>query len=1672
MAAGSQPATDEGFPKGLGAAAGLTAFGASGFIPFKDKRLWDYYINAVRGVETGFPAAILRTFRVSESLSPLETWSKISISAPEMKRAGVYTDYLRHVFGDVKDVTLKPAGKVFGEVHAGGKVIGMGIQMEGGPPGRAISDYYARVMGVDLSLHKSLTQDYLKAQYKLANVELPFDDWVKFQKPRMVLGVRLREKATILGQEILFSGKQQRAIAKAEVLYNVARAKAATTTGRLNVLLSKPFDVPVIGPALSKFPFLKKLAVEPGTQTEMFGRFIKKGLMIGAGWKALEYYDYLRSEGSVASLPFGTALGGVLGGTLFSKAGRAFSSKGLAIGAALGAASAVLPRFEHGLFHGIASAGADINIARAQVSQTIGLTESLKEQEEVTPGLTSFKTALGFTGVGALLGGLSSYTTFLGASFAEKVKSKGKETIVEIFERLRLERSEKLGKIWTETGVGRSLAKLPGVGKFLGKIKHPAALGAVVGLGAWAGLSTGLGLLSGNILAAVPGAGIVGTEETSEELQAIYSGEKEIAVRKGRFWEASRGQAWEGGAVDFYRPHALARLKSRAYQKGIYDDEAEKFEYDPLLNPLKALFGSDEWKYYYERKNQFKRGAPQTSTYFSGVPFIGPLLAETIGVALKPRKFVRPEEWYKGGEYLYHPERLELEPSYELGGLEPGVPVSPGKTSQVLNELIYKRREAVGLPGFAAGAIQKEITGREEYFQNLQTMGEMGKETGSEYWLWEHLNLGGAILSSEGARRFIPRTRSYLDEYNPLQNEVPSWYPKDYFLDPRMGDSMKKFPEYEIRSAGPGYESLHPELEGVDPENYPSLHKLKILGDLFHWSDEYRSMARQEQKRKWQMSESDQMMLETIQEQVSQKKQRREFTPYRFTEDLSPVSSEIEAQYSAPERLAGKAWETIAHSMETPFEYLTPFSPAAKLIRQRSALEEYKKAEAVGTSASFWDRPLENFLLPGMEMLEHKLGDKEVAGPHQARRETSEYFDMLKWVKESRLEQQAAMTGQTEEMLEHRRQKRSTLFGMDPFSSAGHIMSVLPRRERDFFTEFASAQTEEARSEILSLVPENERKIYAAQWLKQEQEGIRERKEAETATKADLQREQAIQAVRRTDGMGTSNDLEEQWLAETGGNSPIDDWLREKKAKQYFATHSLPGAGWLGWNSQTDLEDIKMKYVENTGCLSGDSCLFDTELNEVPAGLITKEVSIMNSKGKETKPQEIFKYFNNKRMYQISNTGIHIGSIFVTENHKIPIVRASNASYIKVEVEAKDIRPRDKMLYPKMFFSEILTKIDLLDFVNQNSLTKFIILSEDKRKFCYHNSKKRQYIRKIILDENFGKFLGWYIAEGWIEYKKNCSHSVGFSLNLKEQNVAEWLIKYAYDTFGAKGSIVPEKKAKALKVLIHSPGIANLLISFCAGKKAITKFLTNSFMNLSKKTILSALLSWFYGDGWVGSDGGRLYISTSSKKLAKQGWFILNSLGIRTRLQVVKAKWREKTLVRYSRKSYRLGIGNPIARLAFLSSCIVNQADYYKVIKLEEGLESYFWFGVKKKFYEVDSNFVYDFNIGKPHFYTTICGIVHNSDIHDHDLWEDRRKMLARKPYINEELLQEMNARASLEDVIKVDVQANLLGKQLGASRSGAIMHRVGGNIGNSYNVTIQDGRQGLIDKAYKQLGF
>jgi hypothetical protein len=114
---------------------------------------------------------------------------------------------------------------------------------------------------------------------------------------------------------------------------------------------------------------------------------------------------------------------------------------------------------------------------------------------------------------------------------------------------------------------------------------------------------------------------------------------------------------------------------------------------------------------------------------------------------------------------------------------------------------------------------------------------ELGAGLGPSPTLKEHFGY------SEPLRRFIQR-ESFESQANEIPNNMPSWLPgDDYMTNFKVGDPYVRVDDGYACLPGAGYEALHPELEGLDPEDYPDIHKLRILSDVAPYSREYNQVS-------------------------------------------------------------------------------------------------------------------------------------------------------------------------------------------------------------------------------------------------------------------------------------------------------------------------------------------------------------------------------------------------------------------------------------------------------------------------------------------------------------------------------------------------------------------------------------------------------------------------------------------------------------------------------------------------------------------------------------------------------------------------------------------------------------------------------------------------------------
>jgi len=377
---------------------------------------------------------------------------------------------------------------------------------------------------------------------------------------------------------------------------------------------------------------------------------------------------------------------------------------------------------------------------------------------------------------------------------------------------------------------------------------------------------------------------------------------------------------------------------------------------------------------------------------------------------------------------------------------------------------------------------------------------------------------------------------------------------------------------------------------------------LKILADVAPYSEKYGQVLGRVRARKnrGELSEQEVEMYNTFLEQIKEKKTRKEFYEYQYRDrKMSPAEETLtrineafkEKGDTAPnifERALGSYWETISHKAETPLEFLTPISPVSKLIHMRTAIEDYERTSLYGRESSFWQHPITDFLRPFFYSSAHALGWEGIPAHEQRRRDTESYFDVLKYIKFTRLKNMAVESGDLEAIKEYEGKRRETAFGINPYTyNYTYLFRSLPRRERDYFNEFIKADIEE-RKKIFSMVPESEKSLYAARWHMEDVANWEEAIKIGGLTEREEEQAQgditSLEEYKKTEGYPIDNNLWEQYKSTKQINETYPDWYRRTKLlPRMLEGKNLPGPDFVGFDPRVRLQDIKLKVIQDLG---------------------------------------------------------------------------------------------------------------------------------------------------------------------------------------------------------------------------------------------------------------------------------------------------------------------------------------------------------------------------------------------------------------------------------------------------------------------------------------------------------
>lgn len=725
----------------------------------------------------------------------------------------------------------------------------------------------------------------------------------------------------------------------------------------------------------------------------------------------------------------------------------------------------------------------------------------------------------------------------------------------------------------------------------------------------------------------LPGA-LVG--KSSEELRQEYSGEKEVAIRKDRGWLAG-GTEYEGGQIKYFRQNLLRTIASDAKTKTLYGDRETKRRLDPVFNPIKYLRNP----YRFEEMHQEDMPFPVWGMDVSYGSVLGQLYKGTIGELIKPT-VIHPEVLklqseanpnlvlgVKGEIAKGISETISGKNSKTLSKLSAGNGEENSDTSiAIVDSDAYttpenERKEVksliadglmlranaptvsvldrtlagttaslsdfTGLKGFTSslllGAANLDPT--EQLRPELEVSGSSTNFSGT----LSDANLGDMLGFGEFSRRLIPQSAAVKrDTINPMRNQVaPDWLPKNetkYYKNFERGNYYSHMENGEYLLPGSkGFETLNPELKGVDPNNYPLVYQYKILQNVARGSSEHIAVKKYLAEHLDELSEKEKDVFFEAYGQDTERDVQKRFTDYKTRSEKSNMGVIGLTQNAI--------WESFSH-LESPLEPLTPFRPMAKFVHQRTAVEDYIKTQLMGSDVGIWTNPYSHFLKPTLNRLADS-GSIDQFKPKEAieKENIDTYFDKLSLVK-------AIKTNDTYDI--ERNITALSYLGINDPGSMKRFKSALPEGQSAYVETFSQEKDKKKRNQILSLVPKDIGRAYQSIWSNidiydqaimrgkdpnkaLEEEYLKDSKKLKSAFSIDITRQDRETIHNQASTL--ANDEDKKRFEQYQEAKLIRLKAAQKEATEYVEnqTGSLPSDNWIGWDPRLTIDDIKLKTL-------------------------------------------------------------------------------------------------------------------------------------------------------------------------------------------------------------------------------------------------------------------------------------------------------------------------------------------------------------------------------------------------------------------------------------------------------------------------------------------------------------
>lgn len=691
----------------------------------------------------------------------------------------------------------------------------------------------------------------------------------------------------------------------------------------------------------------------------------------------------------------------------------------------------------------------------------------------------------------------------------------------------------------------------------------------------------------------------------------------------------SGGTEYEGGQIKYYRKNLLTLMSSDAKNKTLYGDQKTKRALDPVLNPIKYL----QNPYKFEEMHTKDMPMPVWGMDVSYGSFLGQMYKGTIGQVIKPTA-INPAliELQKDIKILDVKGNVKEAVSTSLskkGKVEDGqgnfvstqdegvgdtgkinldydaysAPENERKEAKSLVKdgmmlrknaptvEIYNRAFAgtygafgdfIGVKGFTGNLFLSNAMGMDPTVQLRPELEVSGSATNFTNTLSE-ANLGDLGGGAEVLRRLFPQSAaSKRETVNPMMNQVtPDWLPSNetkYFLNFTRGNYYKNDWGTVLNPGSKGFETVNPELKGINPNDYPLVYQYKVLQNIARGSSEHIAVREYLEKHVDDLSDAEKDVFFEAYGQDKSRDTEKKFFEYKTADEKSKMGMLGLIQNSV--------WESFAHK-ENPLEPLLPFRPMAKFVHQRTAEEDYVKTQLMGSDVGIWTNPYSHFIKPSG----NRVADLAAIGvfkPEEAieKENIDTYFDKLGLAK-------AIRSSSTYDM--QRNITALSYLGVNDAQSMKMFKTAAPEGQSAYVESFSKEKDANKRERILALVPTDIGRVYQSVWNNTDiydravgagedpREALRREYLKDTAKLQDIMKIQLTRDEKKTihDTVSVQEtDKDKKELEEIESAKVVRMKAAQKDAEQYLESRgSMPNEKWVGWDPRLTTRDIKLKTL-------------------------------------------------------------------------------------------------------------------------------------------------------------------------------------------------------------------------------------------------------------------------------------------------------------------------------------------------------------------------------------------------------------------------------------------------------------------------------------------------------------